>query len=202
MQAQTYKNWELCFSDGSGKDSPIEGVLNELTHKDPRIRVVYTGEQLQISENTNEALKIAAGDFIAFSDHDDLLAPDALYECVKALNEDRSIELLYTDEDKVDMKGKEFFMPHFKPDFNIDLLRCNNYICHLFVVKREILEQVGMLNPKFDGAQDYDFVLRCVEKSEHIHHCLLYTSAVYVRRTVKQLFSGGYTRQKNWRKNK
>ena len=61
-------------------------------------------------------------------------------------------------------------MPHFKPDFNIDLLRCNNYICHLFVVKREILEQVGMLNPKFDGAQDYDFVLRCVEKSEHIHH--------------------------------
>ena len=170
VQAQTYKNWELCFSDGSGKDSPIEGVLNELTHKDPRIRVVYTGEQLQISENTNEALKIAAGDFIAFSDHDDLLAPDALYECVKALNEDRSIELLYTDEDKVDMKGKEFFMPHFKPDFNIDLLRCNNYICHLFVVKREILEQVGMLNPEFDGAQDYDFVLRCVEKSEHIHH--------------------------------
>ena len=170
VQAQTYKNWELCFSDGSGKDSPIEGVLNELTHKDPRIRVVYTGEQLQISENTNEALKIAAGDFIAFSDHDDLLAPDALYECVKALNEDRSIELLYTDEDKVDMKGKEFFMPHFKPDFNIDLLRCNNYICHLFVVKREIFEQVGMLNPEFDGAQDYDFVLRCVEKSEHIHH--------------------------------
>ena len=79
VQAQTYKNWELCFSDGSGKDSPIEGVLNELTHKEPRIRVVYTGEQLQISENTNEALKIAAGDFIAFSDHDDLLAPDALY---------------------------------------------------------------------------------------------------------------------------
>ena len=170
VQAQTYKNWELCFSDGSGKDSPIEGVLNELTHKDPRIRVVYTGEQLQISENTNEALKIAAGDFIAFSDHDDLLAPDALYECVKALNEDRSIELLYTDEDKVDMKGNKFFMPHFKPDFNIDLLRSINYICHLFVVKREILEQVGMLNPEFDGAQDYDFVLRCVEKSEHIHH--------------------------------
>ena len=166
VQAQTYKNWELCFSDGSGKDSPIEGVLNELTHKDPRIRVVYTGEQLQISENTNEALKIAAGDFIAFSDHDDLLAPDALYECVKALNEDRSIELLYTDEDKVDMKGNKFFMP----DFNIDLLRSINYICHLFVVKREILEQVGMLNPEFDGAQDYDFVLRCVEKSEHIHH--------------------------------
>ena len=170
VQAQTYKNWELCFSDGSGKDSPIEGVLNELTHKDPRIRVVYTGEQLQISENTNEALKIAAGDFIAFSDHDDLLAPDALYECVKALNEDRSIELLYTDEDKVDMKGNKFFMPHFKQDFNIDLLRSINYICHLFVVKREILEQVGMLNPEFDGAQDYDFVLRCVEKSEHIHH--------------------------------
>lgn len=170
VQAQTYKNWELCFSDGSGENSPIEGVLNELKQKDSRIRVVYTGEQLQISENTNEALKIATGDFIAFSDHDDLLAPDALYECVKALNEDSSIELLYTDEDKVDMKGKEFFMPHFKPDFNIDLLRCNNYICHLFVAKREILEKVGMLNPEFDGAQDYDFVLRCVEQSKHIHH--------------------------------
>lgn len=170
VQNQSYENWELCLSDGSGTDSPLTAVLKEYGDRDQRIRVAYSGKQMQISENTNEALQIATGEYIAFADHDDLLAPNALYECVLELNKDKKIDIIYTDEDKIDMKGKTHFMPHFKPDFNIDFLQSTNYFCHLFVVKREIYEKVGMLRPEFDGAQDYDFVLRCVEQTENIKH--------------------------------
>lgn len=170
IKNQTYSNWELCLSDGSGENSPLLSVLRQHEEQDKRIKVVYNKTALQISENTNAALDISTGDFIAFADHDDLLAPNALFECVKALNEDPSVEIIYTDEDKIDMKGKEHFMPHFKSDFNIDMLRCNNYICHLFVVKRNVYECAGQLNSEFDGAQDYDFVLRCVETGAKIKH--------------------------------
>ncbi len=170
VKEQTYGNWELCLSDGSGENSPLREILKKYEREDKRIRVVYNEKQLHISDNTNAALEIATGDFIAFADHDDLLAKNALYECVRELNQDRTIEILYTDEDKVDMEGKEHFMPHFKSDFNIDMLRCMNYICHLFVVKREICEKAGKLNHEFDGAQDYDFVFRCIEQSDKIRH--------------------------------
>lgn len=170
VRNQSYRNWELCMSDGSGEGSPITHILKKYEEMDEKIKVVYNKEQLRISENTNEALKVCTGDYIAFADHDDLLAPNALYECVYLLNKEPSTEIIYTDEDKIDMNGKEHFMPHFKSDFNIDMLCSTNYICHLFVVKREIFEKAGMLNPEFDGAQDYDFVLRCVEKSEKIRH--------------------------------
>ncbi len=170
VRSQTYGNWELCLSDGSGENSPIEQVLKQYEEKDHRIRVVYNKEPLQISDNTNEALKITTGDYIAFADHDDMLAPDALYECVKVLNQDSDTEIIYTDEDKVDMNGRDNFMPNFKSDFNLDMLRCTNYICHLFVVKRNIYEAAGMLNSEYDGAQDYDFVLRCIERSSRIKH--------------------------------
>lgn len=170
VKVQTYGNWELCLSDGSGKDSPIARLLKQYEAEDSRIKVVYHAEPLRISENTNEALKLSTGDYIAFADHDDLLAPNALYECVDILNRDLSTDIIYTDEDKVDMNGKEHFMPHFKPDFNIDMLRSVNYICHLFVVKREIYEVAGIMNPEFDGAQDYDFIFRCIEKTTNIRH--------------------------------
>ncbi len=170
VRNQSYRNWELCLSDGSGEGSPIAHILKKYEQEDERIKVVYNKEQLRISENTNEALKVCTGDYIAFADHDDLLAPNALYECVYLLNKDPETEILYTDEDKIDMNGKEHFMPHFKSDFNIDMLCSTNYICHLFVVKRDVYEKAGMLNPEFDGAQDYDFVLRCVEKSDKIRH--------------------------------
>ena len=170
VMQQTYSNWELCLSDGSGNNSPIAGVLKEYEKKDKRIKVVYNKESLQISKNTNAALEIATGDYIAFADHDDLLAPNAFYECVKTINKNPEVEMIYTDEDKITMDGKQHFMPHFKTDFNLDLLRSVNYICHLCVVKKSLYEKVGKLNPEFDGAQDYDFVFRCIEKTKNIVH--------------------------------
>ena len=172
FQEQTYSNWELCFSDGSGAQSPLTELLKELTAKDNRIKYVSHEEPLQISENTNSASEIATGDFIAFADHDDELTPNALFECVKAINEKPQTLVIYTDEDKMSMDGHKFFQPHFKPDYNPDLLCTVNYICHLFVVSRKVIEKVGGLRSEFDGAQDYDFVLRCVEavKDEEICH--------------------------------
>ncbi|MDO4649054.1 MAG: glycosyltransferase family 2 protein [Eubacteriales bacterium] len=170
VRNQTYQNWELCLSDGSGENSPLTALLAKLSREDSRIRTVYPGEALRIAQNTNEAINIATGDLIAFADHDDVLCPDALYECVKALNEDPTIEILYTDEDKMSIKGTRYFEPAFKPDFNPDLLRTVNYICHLFVVKRELMDSIGLLRPEFDGAQDYDLILRCTEQAKNIYH--------------------------------
>ena len=172
VQEQTYSNWELCLSDGSGANSPLTGILKELTAKDARIKVISHDCALQISENTNSAIEAAAGEFIAFADHDDELTPHALFECVKALNDHPGTLVIYSDEDKMSMDGHKFFQPHFKPDYNPDLLCTVNYICHLFVVSRTVIDKVGMLRKEFDGAQDYDFVFRCVEavKDEEIYH--------------------------------
>lgn len=170
VQAQTYGNWELCLSDGSGEDSPLTELLKRLSGKDRRIRVISHDRPLRISENTNAALEAAEGDFIVFADHDDLLAPHALYECARLLNQNRKLDLIYSDEDKVSMDGRTYFQPHFKSDYNPDLLRSMNYISHLCVVSRALREQVGLLNPEFDGAQDYDFILRCTEATDQIGH--------------------------------
>ncbi|MCD7868739.1 MAG: glycosyltransferase family 2 protein [Clostridiales bacterium] len=170
VKAQTYRNWELCLSDGSGADSPIAGVLKELATSDSRIRLISHEKPLKIAENTNAAISVATGDWIAFGDHDDVLTPDAFYQCVRRINEDGETDVIYTDEDKMSMDGHRFFQPSFKPDYNPDLLCSVNYICHLFVVKRVLLEETGLLRPEFEGAQDYDLILRCVEKTEHIAH--------------------------------
>lgn len=171
VQAQTYTNWELVLSDGSGEDSPLMKVLDNYTG-DARIVVVQNNCQLRIAPNTNAAMKAATGDYLVFGDHDDLFAPDALYECVRILNEKPEAELIYTDEDKVDASGKKYFEPHFKPDYSPDLLCSMNYFCHLVMVKRELWERTGYLDPEFDGAQDYDYVLRCTEQTspEQIVH--------------------------------
>lgn len=172
LKRQTYPNWELCLSDGSGPNSPLTEILQKLQEEDPRIRVISNEKTLKISENTNAAIQAATGDFIVFADHDDALTDHALFECVKALNENHEIEVLYSDEDKMTMDGNKYFQYHFKPDFNIDLLCTVNYICHLFVAKKELIDQVGMLRSEYDGAQDYDFIFRCVEKagSGKIYH--------------------------------
>lgn len=114
IQQQTYTNWELCLSDGSGDNSPIAGILKEISAKDKRIKVISHDCALQISENTNSAIEAATGDFIAFADHDDELTPHALFECVKALNEKPETLVIYSDEDKMSWMDTKFFQPHFK----------------------------------------------------------------------------------------
>ena len=167
--AQTYENWEMCIADGSGKSAPSP-ILSRYAANDKRIKYCILGKNLGISGNTNAALEMATGDFIALADHDDTLTAGALYECVAVINQDENIDVLYSDEDKMSMAGGSLFDPHFKPDFNIDLLRSVNYICHLFVFSREILEKVGPFREEFDGAQDYDFIFRCTEAAFRIYH--------------------------------
>lgn len=169
---QTYGNWEVCVANGSpkGEGRIVDKVMKQYEEKDKRFRYRNLGENLGISGNTNAAIEMADGDFIVLADHDDTLPEHALFEVAAAINEHPRCDVIYSDEDKLDMDGGALFDPHFKPDFNPDLLCSVNYICHLFVVKRELSERVGGFRHEFDGAQDYDFIFRCTEKAEEIHH--------------------------------
>lgn len=170
LMAQTYGNWELCIANGSPEDETMEQVLQEYSQRDARIRYENLKENLGIAENTNAAFAMAEGDFVGLLDHDDLLSPNALYEVAAALEAEPQGDVVYTDEDKVTTDLSEHFQPHLKPDFNIDLLRSNNYICHFFLVRREIVEKVGGFRREFDGAQDYDFIFRCTEAARKVCH--------------------------------
>ena len=167
IEAQTYVKWELCLADGS-PDNKLEMFVK--SYQDERIKYRYIGENLGISGNTNKAVEMATGDFIVLCDHDDLITPDALFEFAKEIVADSEVDSIYSDEDKIDEKSYDVFDPSFKPDFNIDMLRSQNYICHLYGVRRELVEKYGMFNSEYDGAQDYDFILRMSEHSRKIAH--------------------------------
>ena len=166
---QSYSNWELCIADGTMEDGELKKALQTYAQKDARIKVRFLDSNDGISGNTNKALELATGDFIGLLDHDDTLELDALFEVVKAL-QDTSVDMVYTDEDKVSEDLSVFKDPNFKPDFSIDLLRSHNYITHFLVIKKSLLDSVGAFNSKYDGAQDYDLVLRCSEKAQKIEH--------------------------------
>ena len=166
LEKQTYSNWELCLADGSETENHD---LKKYYENDNRIKYKFLNSNNGISENTNEAIKFATGEYIGFLDHDDILSEDALFEIVRTINEDKKTDFIYTDEDKIDENYKRF-EPYFKPDFSPETLECNNYITHFVVVKRELIDKVGMLDSRFNGAQDFDFVLRATEKAEKIIH--------------------------------
>ena len=170
VRAQTYGNWELCIANANPGNKEVGDILRIASEKDQRIRVTDVPENEGIAQNTNAALKIASGEYVGLLDHDDLLTKDALYEVVKALNQQEKPEMLYSDEDKVTTDLTEHFQPYMKPDFNLDLLRSNNYICHFFVAKKSLIEDVGAFRGEFKGAQDYDLILRCSEKAAGIAH--------------------------------
>ncbi len=168
--AQTYQNWELCIADG-GSDAPrLRDVLNAWVETDPRIKVRFLNENRGIAENSNAALSLATGELIAFVDHDDTLAPFALHEIVRAVNRHPDADFLYSDEDKIDGSTGRRCGPHFKPAWSPDLLRACNYITHLTVVSRRLMELVGGFRPGFEGSQDYDLILRATEKARRIVH--------------------------------
>ena len=170
LEKQSYENWELVIGNASPEDETMARILKEYTGKDPRVKNVPIPENIGIAENTNAALAAAAGNFVGFMDHDDLLAPDALFEIAIRLEKDPSIDAFYTDEDKVSADGTHFFEPHLKPDFAPDSLRSGNYICHITAASRALMNAVGGLRPGFDGSQDYDLALRLSENAAKITH--------------------------------
>ena len=164
---QTYSNWELCLADGSPKHNE---ELEKIYKKDSRIKYKFLNENKGIAGNTNECIKMATGDYIALFDHDDLLPIFSLYEIVKCINEHPEVEFIYTDEDKITTMDKPRFNPHFKPDFSLDFLRANNYICHFSVFKKELMDKLEGERSKYDGAQDFDIILRVAENTKNIIH--------------------------------
>ncbi len=168
--AQTYTDWELCLADGSPKGADVSKIVKKYQDKDSRILYKRLEQNGGISDNTNAAIAMTSGDYIVLADHDDAMTEDALFECAKAVKEHPECEVIYSDEDKMDMDGGALFDPHFKPDFNLDLLTSVNYICHQFVVKKELVDKVGGLRKEFDGAQDYDFIFRCTEAASGVWH--------------------------------
>lgn len=185
MKNQTYTNWELCLADGSPEKNEN---LEKYYENDDRIKYNFLNENLGIAGNTNAAIKMATGDYIALLDHDDVLADYALYEIVYAINKFPNSEFLYSDEDKIDESGNRYDA-YFKPDFAPDTLRCQNYICHFSVFKKELMEKLDGFNTGYDGAQDYDIFLRMSEitKPENITHVpkILYHWRVHNESTAK-----------------
>lgn len=171
MMYQSYANWELCLVNASPEDVHLTSLLENWAMRDKRIRVIRLEKNLGIAQNTNAGIAASTGEFIAFLDHDDFLEPDALFCYADALNKDKTIDVFYSDEDKTDEYAAHYFYPHFKSDFNIDLLHANNYMCHFLAVRKSLVDTVGGLNEKFDGAQDYDFVLRLTEHTKKVYHC-------------------------------
>jgi glycosyltransferase involved in cell wall biosynthesis len=154
---QTYDNWELIISDGSDSDIVKDTVSK---YNDDRIKYIRLSENGGIAENTNAAIAAATGDYCGLLDHDDLITPDALYEMAHAVHGRYPI-FAYSDEDKCDSEGKNFYDPHFKLDFNLDLILTNNYICHFMVIQTELLQKLK-IRKEYDGSQDYDLILRIV----------------------------------------
>lgn len=170
--AQTYDNWQICLADGSGEGYTVENVVKPYTEKygEDKVKYIKLENNLGIAENTNAAMRMADGDFIVFGDHDDELHPTALFECMRELERYPQADFIYSDEDKIIEATGHHTEAHFKSDLNMELLRSNNYICHLSVVKKSLADKVGGLYTQFNGSQDHDYVLRCVEKAECVRH--------------------------------
>ncbi|HWR98372.1 MAG TPA: glycosyltransferase [Candidatus Methanoperedens sp.] len=166
---QTYDRWELCLADGASDAPGVREVLEEYLRRDGRIRVQRLERNLGISGNSNAALALAGGEFVQFLDHDDILAPDALFEAVRRLNEDRRLDVVYYDEDKLAGDGSERRDPFFKPDWSPETLLSVNYLTHA-LLRRSLVAEAGGFDPTLEGAQDWDLALRVSERTNAIAH--------------------------------
>ncbi len=192
VQAQSYPFWELCLADASPEDAGTKEVIGPYL-KDERIIYRELNENRGIAGNTNEALNFASGEYAAFLDHDDLLAANALYEVALAIDSGRP-DLIYSDEDKINSRTGERYQPNMKPDFNRDLLRANNYICHLTVVRRTLALEIGGFDDAYNGAQDHEFLFRLTETTDRIVHIpkVLYHWRVHEASTADNPLSKNY----------
>ena len=193
--AQTYENWELCLADGSDSNHTlVEKIVKEYQAKDDRIVYQKLEKNLGISENTNVCIDMATGEYIALFDHDDILVPTALYENALVIEKEQP-DFLYTDE--ATFNGDDIYdivTYHFKPDFAIDNLRANNYICHFSVFKKSLIDKVGKFSTKYDGSQDHDMILRLTAAAEKVHHIpkLLYLWRSHNNSVSKDINSKDY----------
>lgn len=173
VTGQTYENWELCLADGSDDaHSYVADIVKEYQKKDEKGRILYRklAKNEGISGNTNQCLAMATGEFIGLFDHDDVLHPSVLYEYVKAINEQQA-DYIYCDETTFKSGDiNKMLTMHFKPDYAIDNLRANNYICHFSVFKRELLDGTELFRSRFDGSQDHDMILRLTDRAQNVVH--------------------------------
>ncbi|MBQ3967062.1 MAG: glycosyltransferase family 2 protein [Lachnospiraceae bacterium] len=188
--SQTYKNWQLILVNGSGEDEEVSRLVKAIRISDERIKTIRLHKNLGISGNTNIGIQESDGEWIAFADQDDVLAPNAFFEYVRAMNGNAQTDAIYCDEDKIRDKDGKHFAPNFKPDFNPALLLCSNYICHMFMVRKSILDKVGYLRSEFDGSQDHDLILRCTPLCRSVLHIpkVLYSWRAHAASTAE---SGG-----------
>lgn len=165
---QSYSNFEICLCDDH---STLEETINTLKdyEKNDKINIVWRNKNGMISKASNDAIKIAKGEFIVLVDNDDTIEKDALYYFIEALNKDKSIDMIYSDEDKLDYNGVRM-EPHFKPDYSPDTFKCLNYICHLTCIRKEIVQKIGGFRSDYDGSQDYDLFLRVEDVTKNIYH--------------------------------
>ncbi len=166
VMSQVYENWELCIVDDGSKNVHTIEALKSIF--DPRIKIKFSATNHGIAHASNQAISMASGKYVALMDHDDEITIDALYEVAKAINETQP-DLIYSDEDKIDRQGIRR-NPFFKPDWSIDLLRCQNYICHFTAIRKSLLGKVNGFRKNFEGAQDHDLFLRISEQTDRIHH--------------------------------
>lgn len=169
VRNQTYQKWELILVNSSPDLNYLQSLIDKSCLLDNRVRSITLDSSKGISLNTNAGIKIARGDFISFFDHDDLLDPSILFEYTKAINEYPDTDVLYCDEDKLTPDG-QYVGPTFKPDFSIDLLCNNNYVCHMLTIRMSLLGQLTPNTPEYDGAQDHNMTLKAAEKARRIHH--------------------------------
>lgn len=165
---QSYKNFEICIADDNSTNKETIETLKKY-EKNKKVKIVYRNENGMISKASNDAIKIADGEFIVLVDNDDTIDKDALYHFVQALNKDKKIDLIYSDEDKLDYNGKRM-EPHFKPDWSPDTFFCLNYICHLTAIRKSIVDKIGGFRSEYDGSQDYDLFLRVTDITNNIYH--------------------------------
>lgn len=168
LLSQSYDNFEVCLVDDNSSNEDTIKALKKY-ESNPKVRIKYRKKNGMISVCSNDAIKLAKGEFIALVDNDDTISPDSLYYMVLALNKDKTIDFIYSDEDKLDYNGKRM-EPHFKPDYSPDTFKCLNYICHLSCIRKSIIDKVGGFRSEYDGAQDYDLFLRIEDITNRIYH--------------------------------
>ncbi len=170
VQSQHYDNWQLCIVDDASPNAEVRDVIKEYAAADKRITYHFSKTNQHIADASNTAIGLAKGEFLALLDHDDILWPNALYEVVKALNANKKLDFIYSDEDKITSNRRDFQNPFFKPDWNPDFLYSVNYITHFSVVRTSLAQKLGGFRKEYNGAQDWDFFMRITNTTKQIHH--------------------------------